>query len=104
MSFYAWALATAVAATVTESLLKASPDYLSRVWLWLICGLAINYGIYNLIQATPSLPAALIPYRTSTLLMRVVISLWMGHAIGLGTWTALGLSVCAVVAMEVLGR
>lgn len=92
---YVYGVAAGTLAVLLEAWFKASPSYAERLWAFGPLAILLNWLIYGLVNASPSLPAALIVFSTSTLLLRVGVSLWLGHVIGHGTWAACGLLLLA---------
>jgi len=89
--FLAGVLAVGVEAAMKRPGFQWAPNL-----CWLIGpAILLNYCIYRLVQGSPSLAAAFVVFTFASLSLRVGLSVWLGHPIGLGTWIAVVLIAIA---------
>ena len=98
---YVWALVSSSLVVTCEAVFKHTDNYFARVWLFIPLALMINYAIFRLVSLSPNLPAAFVVFSTINIVTRTVVSLWLGHLIGPGTWIAIGLLLVASAARHV---
>ena len=83
-------LAAAIIVIVSEATQKSLPSGYWRNWyVFLPFAILINWVLYHLLQVSPSLPAAFVLFTAATWTLRPLVSLWLGHPIGVGTWIAM---------------
>ena len=84
-------------AVALEACMKRYGSSYRHIALLVVPGaIVVNYCVFRMVRGSPSLPAAVVIFGTVTLITRVVISLWIGNRIGMGTWAAVGLMLAAL--------
>jgi hypothetical protein len=94
----AWALVGALAAVGVEAYMRAhvGVPYYVLAPVVLVGAAAVNYSIYQLMQAETILGATVL-FTAATAICRVAASLWVQDAVTPGTWTGFGLVLAAAV-------
>ena len=92
---YIYGTVAGLLAVALEALYTRTPSYVDRLWIIVPTSLAISWCIYQLVRASPSIVSAVVVFTAVTLPARVGFALWLGQAIGAGTWMACGLLVIA---------
>ena len=98
---YAWGFISSILVITCETMFKLSDSYWPRLWLFAPLAIAVNYSIFRLVQSAPNLPAAFAVFAAVNIVMRVAVSLSLGHPIAFGTWIAVVLLLLAAAARQV---
>ena len=94
---YFWGVIGGIIAVSIEALFTLRLPYVKLLPFVIPAAVAINYTVYRIILASPSLVSAFIVFGFTTATLRVIASLAMSQKIGIGTWFGLGLMLMANV-------
>lgn len=97
---YIWGLVAGGLAVACETVFKSVSSYTDYLWFTVPAALIINYAVFNMVQLSPSLPSAFIVFGMTTMLCRVMVSVYLQHPIGTLTWLAIALYFMALLLRE----
>jgi len=102
MTAMIYALGAAASVTLCETLFAASPEYVSRLWLFAPLAVLTNWLIFRLVHASPTLLDSLILFSFGTMVLRILSTLFiLRQTVTPGAWLGVALILAANVARAV---
>ncbi len=105
MPAWLWAAVAAVAGVTMEAIYKKTAMGLldwRMIAMMLGAQLTIGPAIYHLVKTSDNLIAATILFSSSTLAIRVALTVYWGDAVPTGTWIGLALMIAARLSTALL--